>query len=272
MIKQITRETGMFMSMSARPGNFGVRFFNYLFGELELNYIYRAVSPTNLEDALKGMRALKIRGSALSMPFKEEALALVDEVDAAAREIGAINTVVNDDGKLTGYNTDYLGVRHCLSNCAAANNVRVALLGSGGMARAIAYALHGLGYRDVTVVARNERARGELAKQFKFLHSDKVPTGSHFLINATPVGMRPDPLETMSFDAQAIAASKHIMESIAEPIDTGLVRAAVDQRKEIINGFDIILNQAKAQFELYFPGQKLDEDLARRAAEHARNI
>lgn len=261
----------MCMSMSARPGNFGVRFFNYIFGELGINYIYRAISPTDLADALKGMRALKIRGSALSMPFKGQALSLMDEVDGAAGEIGAINTVVNDDGKLIGYNTDYLGVRACLLACTASNTARVALLGSGGMARAIAYALNQLGYRDVTVVARNERARGELAKRFKFADAEDVPKRVHFLINATPIGMTPDPADKMSFDASAVSACHHVMESIADPVETALVRMAREQGKQVISGFDIIVEQATAQFEFYFPDQKLHADLARRAAEHARN-
>jgi shikimate dehydrogenase len=270
VIKQIDKNTGMCMSLAARPGNFGCRFFNYLFGELGINFIYRSIAPADLADALKGMRALKIRGSALSMPYKELAIPLMDHVDEAARKIGAINTVVNDEGKLTGYNTDYLGVRKCLLDKKIESKSKVILLGSGGMARAIAFALHDLGFGDTTIVARNAETRKNIAGQYGFSDAETlVGLSGDLLVNATPIGMQPDDPSTLSFPDEKVTSAKAVMESVAEPVDTGIVKLAGANGKEIINGLDIITNQAIEQFRLYF-GQTLDLELAKRAATHAK--
>lgn len=270
MIKQINRDTGMCMSLAARPGNFGCRFFNYIFGELGINFIYRAIAPLDLADALRGMRALRIRGSALSMPFKELAIPLLDHVDEAARTIGAVNTIVNDDGKLSGYNTDYLGVRKCLSERNIESNAKVILLGSGGMARAIAFALHDLGFANTTVVGRNANSRKSVAMQYGFADADSVDgINAAVLINATPIGMAPDAPDTMSFPAEVIRAATHVVESVSDPIETALVRTAHENGGDVITGFDIIVNQAIEQFKLYF-GTQLDFELAQRAAKYAR--
>jgi shikimate dehydrogenase len=270
LIKQIDRNTGMCMSLAARPGNFGCRFFNYLFGELDINFIYRATAPKDLGDAVRAIRALNIRGSALSMPYKEQAIPLLDDIDPAAKNIGAINTIVNTDGVLKGYNTDFLGVKKCLSEARIDKNAKVILLGSGGMARAIVYALHELNFANTTVVGRNQSAREELAGKYHFHNAAEVgETAADLLINATPIGMAPDPEDTMSFSEQQIARAKYVMESVSDPIETGLIRTARSLEKQVITGFDIIVNQAVEQFKLYFE-RDLDIELARRAATHAR--
>lgn len=259
------------MSLAARPGNFGCRFFNYLFGELGINFIYRSIAPRNLEDALRGMRALNIRGSALSMPFKEQAIPLLDEIDEAAKSIGAINTVVNNDGRLKGYNTDYLGVKKCLIDSGIERSSEVTLLGSGGMARAIAYALQDLGFTKTTVVARNAHTRKSLSEKYGFKDAENAATlESALLINATPIAMAPDDPNTMAFERDTIERAQAVMESVADPVETGLVKTARTLDKLVITGFEIITNQAVEQFKLYF-GRELDPQLIDRAVQHARS-
>ncbi|EOE9712517.1 shikimate 5-dehydrogenase, partial [Salmonella enterica subsp. enterica serovar Kentucky] len=103
MTKRINKDTQVCMSLAARPSNFGTRFHNYLYEALDLNYLYKAFSPTDLTHAISGVRGLGIRGCAISMPFKEACIPLVDELDASAQAIHSVNTIVNTNGHLKAY-------------------------------------------------------------------------------------------------------------------------------------------------------------------------
>src|ERR1700687_763037 len=103
----LNKDTQLCMSLAARPGNFGTRFHNFLYKELGLNYIYKAFTTSNLKAAIEGIRAFGIRGCAISMPFKESCMSYLDELDSSAQGILSVNTIVNTEGHLKGYNTDY---------------------------------------------------------------------------------------------------------------------------------------------------------------------
>ena len=113
----INRDTQLCMSLAGRPGNFGTRFHNYLYEKLGLNFIYKAFTTQDIAAAVKGVRALGIRGCAVSMPFKESCMPFLDAIDPSAKVIDSVNTIVNDDGRLTGFNTDsrrgVYGCYHC---------------------------------------------------------------------------------------------------------------------------------------------------------------
>src|SRR6185295_1689302 len=96
----IGRETTLCMSLAARPGRFGSRFHNHLYEALGLDYVYKAFSTTDLPAAIGGVRALGIRGCAVSMPFKEACMAFLDALAPSARAIDSVNTIVNDAGRL----------------------------------------------------------------------------------------------------------------------------------------------------------------------------
>ncbi|EGH32093.1 shikimate 5-dehydrogenase, partial [Pseudomonas syringae pv. japonica str. M301072] len=151
------------MSMAARPGNFGVRFHNHLYQQLGLNFYYKTFAPNDLAAAVAGIRSLGIRGSAVSMPFKEACIELVDELDASAAAIQSINTIVNTDGHLKAFNTDYIAVAQLMESHAVPRSA-FALRGSGGMAKAVAFALRDAGFTEGLIVARNEQAGRRLAE------------------------------------------------------------------------------------------------------------
>jgi shikimate dehydrogenase len=109
MVRPITKDTVLCMSLSGRPSNVGTRFHNFLYAELDLDFVYKAFTTTDLAAAIAGIRALGIRGCGVSMPYKEACIELVDEVDGSAVAIGSVNTIVNTDGRLRAYNTDYPG-------------------------------------------------------------------------------------------------------------------------------------------------------------------
>src|SRR5882757_179164 len=129
------------MSLSGRPGNFGTLFHNALYQELGLNYIYKAFTTSDIAAAIGGIRALGIRGCAVSMPFKEACIAYLDELDPSAQGLMSVNTIVNTDCFLKAYNTDYLAVRSLLRSRQVPANLSFALRGSGGMTRAVVCAL-----------------------------------------------------------------------------------------------------------------------------------
>ena len=152
------KDTQLCMSLSARPGNFGLRFHNHLYEQLGLNFYYKAFSSQDLPGAIGGIRALGVRGCGVSMPFKEAAIALVDELDDSVQAIDSLNTIVNTDGHLKAYNTDYIAIEQLLKKHAVPQDSTFALRGSGGMAKAVASALRDGGYANGVIVARNETA------------------------------------------------------------------------------------------------------------------
>lgn len=273
----IDSDTQLCVSLAARPGGFGNRFHNYLYGELRLNFVYRSGMTSDLPAAISGLRGLRIRGCGLSMPYKEQVLPLLDAVDPVARKIGAVNTIVNDDvagaGKLVGYNTDFVAVRELLKARRVSGESRVALAGSGGMARACAYALQELGMNRVVVLARNQKTGEALAHDhgFKWAAPDSAKPGDFdVLINATPVGMAPDPSDRIPFTEELIRSAKLAVESVGTPAHTTFLRIARDAGLSVVEGFDITLAQGVEQFRLY-TGVSLRPDQVARAAVYARH-
>ncbi len=110
----LSKDTRLCISLAARPSNIGTRFHNYLYDLLGLDFIYKAFTTTDIAAAIGGVRALGIRGCSVSMPFKQDVIALVDRVEDSARAINAVNTIVNDDGRLTASNTDYIAVQRLI--------------------------------------------------------------------------------------------------------------------------------------------------------------
>ncbi|WP_159617611.1 shikimate 5-dehydrogenase [Arthrobacter zhaoguopingii] len=248
----LNKDMTLCISLAARPSNIGTRFHNYLYDELGLNYIYKAFTTTDLPAAIGGVRALGIRGCAISMPFKEDVIALVDRMDPSATAIDSVNTIVNDDGVLTAYNTDYLAVARLLAEHRVSTDHTVLVRGSGGMAKAVVAAVRDSGFRDVTVVARNEEAGRALAGLYGFAWQQDVGSSTAgLLINVTPVGMAGPDADEVSFPAAAIDAASVVFDVVALPSETPLIRAARAAGKPVITGAEVIALQAEEQFVLY---------------------
>ncbi len=244
------------ISLSARPSNNGTRFHNYLYDQLGLNWIYKAFAPTDLAQAIAGVRGLGIRGCAVSMPYKEDVIALVDVMDPSAKAIDSVNTIVNDAGRLTAYNTDYTAIEQLLERNAVPAGYSVLLKGAGGMAKATAAALRDAGFKDVTIIARNEAAGRALADLYGFAWRADLGTGpgatADMIINVTPVGMAGGPdAESLSFPAEAIEAANVVFDVVALPPETPLIKAARAAGKAVITGAEVATIQALEQFVLY---------------------
>lgn len=260
------KDTVLCMSLAARPGNFGVRFHNHLYAQLGLNFYYKAFSSSDLAASVAGIRSLGIRGCGVSMPYKEACIALVDELDASAAAIQSINTIVNTDGHLKAYNTDYIAVAQLLESHAVPRT-RFALRGSGGMAKAVASAMRDAGFSDGLIIARNEQAGRALAAACGFqwqaeLGSERPP----LLVNVTPLGMIGPQADELAFDEEAIAAAETVFDVVASPANTPLIQAARRLGKRVISGDEVAGIQALEQFVLYTGVRPGDEQFQQAAA------
>jgi shikimate dehydrogenase len=265
------RDTQLCMSLSGRPGNFGLRFHNHLYEQLGLNFYYKAFSSQDLPGAVGGIRALGIRGCGVSMPFKEACIALVDELDPSAAAIQSINTIVNSDGHLKAFNTDYIAIAQLLETHQVPKDTSFALLGSGGMAKAVASALRDGGYHNGLIVARNERAGQALAKSLNYpWQAELGDRRPQMLINVTPIGMTGPQADQLAFDAEAIAAADIVFDVVAVPAETPLILRARAEGKHVITGLEVIAIQALEQFVLYTGVRPTDEQFEK-AVEFARS-
>lgn len=264
MLPTLDRDTRLCMSLSARPSNFGTRFHNFLFRAYGLNYVYLAFAITDIVGAVAGIRALGVRGSAISMPFKEKVLELVDELSPAVAAIGAANTLVADAGHIVAHNTDHGAVVDLLAAAALPATTRVILLGSGGMAKAVAAALADTGLRNVTVVSRNAATGAALAAAHGWDHRTGVgDLRADLLINTTPIGMAGGPeADDLAFAPAAVAAATLVFDVVALPVETPLIRLARSLDKPVITGAEVIRLQAIEQFRLYTGIRPDDERVA----------
>jgi shikimate dehydrogenase len=248
----IGRDTVMCISLSGRPGNFGTRFQNSLYDQLGLDSLYKSFTTGDLAGAVRGIRALGIRGCAISMLFKEAVIPLLDGLAETARAIDSVNTIVNEDGVLTGHNTDYRAVRTLLARAGIGAGTRFILRGSGGMAKAVVAALRDEGVTEGTIVARNRERGVALARAYGYDWTETMPdAGATLLANVTPLGMDGADANAIAFPEAMIAACETVFEAVAQPIDTPLVRAAQAAGRRVISGDAVMVLQAVEQFRLY---------------------
>lgn len=249
----LNKDMTLCISLSARPSNNGTRFHNHLYEALGLNWIYKAFAPTDLGQAIAGVRGLGIRGCAISMPYKEDVIALVDRMDPSASAIDSVNTIVNDGGVLTAHNTDYSAIAQLIERGGLDPSSSVLLRGSGGMAKATAAAFRDASFTRVTIVARNEAIGRTLAELYGFDWSpDADGAAADILVNVTPIGMAGGSAEhALAFSVEAIASASVVFDVVALPAETPLIVAARAAGKTVITGAEVATLQALEQFVLY---------------------
>jgi len=239
---------------------------NAAFQKLGLNFVYLAFRVEAIGDAIKGLRALgSFRGASVTIPHKVATVPLLDSIEPTARHIGAINTIVAKGGTLTGYNTDATGALRALREGAVALKGRqVVILGSGGAARAIAFALGtepgidrltilGIDNQERTALVRDLQSKTGMTVQESPLYEGtlrKVLPDTHVLIHCTPMGMSPKLHET-SVPVTLLHAGLTVMDIVYNPRDTRLLKDAKAAGCRTIPGLEMFLHQAAAQFELW---------------------
>ena len=147
----INKDTEIYCSFAKQAGNTGCQMMNSAFYYYGLNKIYKSFSVDNIEEAVKSVRTLGIKGFAITMPYKIEVLDYVDELDDSVKEIQSANTVINDNGKLTAYNTDYYAAKQMLSRVGGK---RLYILGNGGYSKAVQQAAKHLNF-NYSIITRD---------------------------------------------------------------------------------------------------------------------
>ena len=252
MKPNIGPDTKLCMSLAGRPGTFGSLFHNALYETLGLDYIYKAFSTTDLEGAIRGIRALSIRGCAISMPFKEAVIPLIDGLHGSAAAIESVNTIVNNEGVLTGYNSDYSAVRALIGDMALAKDAPFLLRGSGGMAKAVGAAFRDSGFTNGKIVARNRTKGQKLAAALGYQWTDRLDEAdAALLINVTPIGMEGPDVSALSFPPALVERCQWVFEVVAKPVETPLLLMAQSLGKPVTTGAQVATLQALEQFVLY---------------------
>lgn len=239
---------------------------NAAFRTSGLNFVYLAWQVDAIGDAVKGLRALgNFRGASVTIPHKVAAMQFLDQVEPTAKRIGAINTIVAEKGELIGYNTDATGALRALRESGVdLKGRRIVVLGSGGAARAIAFALAAesgvgkltlLGIEDSerTMLAQDIRSAAALTVEDACLDEStlsRVLPDSHVLIHCTPVGMSPK-TEATCVPASLLHPGLAVMDIVYNPRETQLLKNAKRVGCKTIPGLDMFLNQAVTQFELW---------------------
>jgi shikimate dehydrogenase len=167
----INKDTKIYCSFSSNPGNNGCVYFNTKFQQNNINAIYKSFYSDNIQKSIEAVKTLDISGFAVSMPFKIEVLKYVDEIDLAAQEIGAANTIINKGGYLKAYNTDWMGVYKFLLDSPKF----LIILGNGGFSKAVQYACNSLNI-NYQVITRN--------------NWNEIPNLEGNIFNATPIDVQ----------------------------------------------------------------------------------
>lgn len=234
---------------------------NATYGKLGLNFIYVAFRVESVKDAILGMRAFGIRGMSVTLPHKVSIMKHLDRIDPLAKSIGAVNTVVNEKGKLVGYNTDCEGAMRALREVTNISGKSVLLLGSGGGARAIAFGLKREGAR-ITILNRTKSKAMELGKKLCVASGDlsmlSTIRNAAILINATSTGMSPNDNESL-VPKEYLRRDTVVFDIVYNPHKTKLIRDAKDVGAPVVYGYKMLLYQAVAQFELFTKAKATSE-------------
>jgi shikimate dehydrogenase len=242
---------------------------NQIILKYSLNFCYLPfqVAESNLDKAIQGIKALNIRGVNITFPYKVKVIKFLDEVEKSTKRVGAVNTIVNNKGILTGYNTDVIGFRKSLreDRKTVIRGKKAIILGAGGAARAVVYALLEEGIEEICIFNRTL----EKAKKIKQDFSSFFPESSiyvflleeenlknkieraHLIVNTTSLGMPPKIDNTPLPDKRLFHSNLLVYDLIYQPAKTLFLRQAERAGAKIINGLPMLVYQGIESFYLW---------------------
>jgi shikimate dehydrogenase len=213
---------------------------------------YIPVLVKDLPAAIDAVRALNMRGVSVTIPFKETVVPLLDAIADDARQIGSVNTILNDSGKLTGFNTDWRGIEAALGKKMTLQDRTFVLLGSGGTTRAALYTVKKNG-GEAIIVSRNQRTGEALAREFqsRWVETSQLDDiRGDCLINTTPVGMMPG-FEEAPVGIETVRRFRYVMDAVYNPPETRLLRMARASGAVTIWGIDMFVAQGGEQLRIW---------------------
>lgn len=249
----------------------------YRHHNLDWRYLTIEVGPDDLEDAVKGAKAMGFQGFNCTIPHKVKVIDYLDGLGESASLMGAVNCVVRKDGKWIGENTDGKGFVSSLKELTDPKDKSVVIFGAGGAARAIGVEVALAGASAITIVNRSP-GRGEeltsllddkLPVQANFVPWDKtfvLPAGTDVLINATSIGLFPDVDARLDFDLESLSSETVVADVIPNPPATNLVRDARGKGCKVIDGLGMLVNQGVIGIR-HWTGVDADPEVMRAALE-----
>jgi shikimate dehydrogenase len=241
------------LSISSKPGAFGETVHNAGYNYQKLNFFYKAVEVVDLENTVKAIKLLQIKGCSVSMPFKEEIIEYIDMLDEDAKKAGAVNTILNDNNVLKGFNTDIFGAFKALDILNINKNDNVFILGAGGVARAIIIALKKQNIFNIFITNRNIDKARNLSNLFNctVVNWEKRNNfKSSILINTTPIGMKKNSVLT-PININSLKNFEKVMDVVVSEKETSLIKAAKDINMPYVTGLYMTFFQAAKQYKIY---------------------
>lgn len=252
---------------------------NSAFNHLKLDFVFLAfqVKAIDLENAVRGMRGLGIHGLNITMPHKSTVIGCLDKVDSTVRFLGSANTILNRDGKLSGFSTDGIGaLKGLIENGVVLSGKKVLLLGAGGAAKAIALTLvQEVG--ELAILNRSAEKAEVLAERLGRMFNRKVVgdvlspitiaenlQDSDILVNATSAGMKPN-LGQSIVPPKWLRSDLVVMDIVYNPVETKLAKDAKVAGAKVISGVEMLIYQGAASFEIW-TGKSAPIEVMRRAA------
>ncbi|MBI5809806.1 MAG: shikimate dehydrogenase [Deltaproteobacteria bacterium] len=257
---------------------------NAAFEALGLDWVYvpfhvRAKPASSLKEAVLAVRSLDMAGVNVTIPHKERVIRYLDDVDEAARHIGAVNTIVNRDGRLVGHNTDGAGYLLSLREETGfiAKGKNIVVLGAGGAARAVLYSILAAGPSTVVIANRTIKRADTLADEFRERFKavdiktvdlrkeivERRSSGAHLLVNTTSLGMTG--FEGLDIGVDSLSPEAVVSDAVYRPLETGLLRRASERGLKTHCGLGMLVRQGALSFELW-TGEKAPLDVMRKAA------
>ena len=225
----------------------------------EDTYIAYKIPAGELSAGIGALKKIKIAGFNVTIPHKIEMMKFLDEMDTTCKVIGAVNTVLNEDGKLKGYNTDMIGFLDPIKKRnLTIKGSQVMLLGAGGAARAIMTAMVKEKASKITIVNRTMENANKLAEFAKKIggnietvslqEANKLISDHKFIINSTSIGMDNEPshISTENMNENSI-----VYDIVYQPMNTDLVKKSKEKGATIIYGYEMLLSQAACSFEIW---------------------
>lgn len=239
---------------------------NRAFSLLNLDFLYVVfpVEPKDLDKAVMALSALKIKGVNVTIPFKQDILKYLDEIAPCAGRIGAVNTIVNENGKLIGYNTDGEGFINSLKEVNfEIEGKKILLLGAGGACRAVAVALAWAGAKKIIVATRDVNKAEKMIKETGLdqelqtecfslpgLPAEKIAEPD-LIVNTTPLGMAPLEDKMPDISLEGLHSSQYVYDLIYNPLETVLLRQARLKGCKTVNGIGMLVHQGAKSFYLW---------------------
>jgi shikimate dehydrogenase len=250
--------------------------------QLNWRYINCEIAPASLKEAVAGAKAMQWRGFNCSIPHKINIIEHLDGLGQSAKIIGAVNTVINNNGKLIGENTDGRGFVESIKDTIDPADKHIVLFGAGGAARAVAVELALAGAKQLTIVNRSiekaqdlcdliEQHTSAAASPVAWENTYSIPSTTHLVINATSIGLYPDVDATLDIDTTSITSNMVVADGIFNPPQTQLIQSANSNGCKTVPGIGMLVQQGAIAFE-YWTGIKPNIEVMEKALREALEI